>query len=109
MVVHSIKDMEFEDETIFERVCALSEMFPEPVRDLTSAVCSNTVSLSAGLFKYSKSGLWMAASSFTILILPLICEQERSSIEEMQAQQQRQLLLGPSAGASAGSPAFSPQ
>lgn len=100
--------MEFVDETVLERICALTEMFPEPVRDFTSAVCSNTANMTVGLLKLSKSGLWIAASSFTILILPLICEQERSSIEEMQAQQQRQLLLGPSAGASGtpSGPAF---
>ena len=97
--------MEFEDETILERIVALTEMFPEPVRDLTCAVCKNTASLSMGLLSFSKSGLWIAASTFTVLILPLICEQERSSIEEMQQQQQRQMLLGPSAGASAGGPA----
>lgn len=99
--------MEFEDETIVERIVALTEMFPEPVRDFTCAVADKTVNLSMGLLKYSKSGLWVAASSFTILILPLICEQERSSIEEMQAMQQRQLLLGPSAGAS-GAPSGTP-
>ena len=89
--------MEFEDETLMERLVGLTEMFPEPVRNFSSAVCDSTINLSQSLFSYSKSALWFGASSFTILILPLIIESERSSIEELQNQQQRQLLLGPSA------------
>jgi import receptor subunit TOM22 len=94
--------MEFEDETLVERLFALTEMFPEPVRDFSYSVYDNTKSLSKNLFSWSKSGIWVLATSFTILIFPIIVEQERSTIEEQQSMQQRQLLLGPSA-ASAGS------
>jgi len=92
--------MDFVDETILERIFALSEMFPEPLREFTSGVAGTTASMSMNLLKFSKSATWIVASSFTILILPLICEQELTSVQEMQAQQQRQLLLGPSAGMS---------
>jgi len=96
---------EFVDETFLERICALTEMFPEPLRDFTSGVAGTTSKMSMGLLKFSKSATWIVASSFTILILPLICEQEITNVQEMQAQQQRQLLLGPSAGMSSpGSP-----
>jgi hypothetical protein len=57
------------------------------------------------MFKWSKTGLWVVASSFTILILPIICEQERSTFEEQQALQQRELLLGPSAAVNSPSSA----
>lgn len=98
--------MEIEDETIGERLCALSEMFPEPVRNFSGSLLSSSVSASKSLYKWSRSGLWVIASSFTILILPIICEEQRASIEEQQAKQQRELLLGPSAATSsaAGAP-----
>ena len=72
-------------------------MFPNSIRNLTSSTVSNSISLTNTLFKWSKVGLWVFGSSFTVLILPIICEQERSTVEEQQAQQQRQILLGPSA------------
>ena len=94
--------MEFEDETLVERLIALTEMFPEPVRDYSYSVYENTKSLSKNVFSWTNSGIWVVATSFTILIFPIIVEQERSTLEEQQSMQQRQLLLGPSA-ASAGS------
>jgi import receptor subunit TOM22 len=72
-------------------------MFPSSFRNLTSSTIDNSVSLTQNLFKWSKTGLWVLGSSFTILIFPIICEHERSVVEEQQAQQQRQILLGPSA------------
>jgi mitochondrial import receptor subunit TOM22 len=99
----NLKDIEFEDETLIERIVALTEMFPEPVRDFTCSVFENTTSLSKTLFSLSKSGIWVLATSFTILIFPIIVEQERTTIEEQQTMQQRQLLLGPSAASSSAS------
>lgn len=81
-------------------------MFPEPVRNFTHSIYSNTTNASKTLFGWSKTGIWVLATSFTILIFPIIVEQERSTIEEQQSMQQRQLLLGPSA-ASTASPATS--
>jgi mitochondrial import receptor subunit TOM22 len=78
-------------------------MFPESLRNLTSTSVDKSFNISKTLIEWSKVGLWVFASSFTILILPVICEQERSSLEEMQSQQQRQILLGPSAAQSASS------
>ena len=78
-------------------------MFPEPVRNLTSATVDSTISLTQNLFSFSKAGLWIFASSFTVLMLPVIIEQERASIEELQSQQQRQIILGPSATVSSPS------
>ena len=94
------KDLEFEDETLVERLWGLTEMFPEPIRNITEQVYENTTALSKYVFKWSRSGLWVIASSFTILVLPIIVEQERSSLEEAHTMQSRQLLYGPSAAAS---------
>jgi import receptor subunit TOM22 len=86
-----------------ERLWGLTEMFPEPVRDVFGSVVGGTTSLSKTLYSWSRTGLWVVGSSFTILVLPIICEQERSNLEEQQAAQQRELLLGPSAAVSSPS------
>ena len=91
---------EFEDETLSERLWGLTEMFPEPVRNVVGTVFDGTVGLSKNVYFGSRKTLWVLGSSFTILILPIICEQERSTLEEQQAAQQRELLLGPSAAVS---------
>jgi import receptor subunit TOM22 len=72
-------------------------MFPESLRNFTSSTIDNSINLTQTLFRWSKVGLWVFGSSFTVLVLPIICEQERSTVEEQQTQQQRQILLGPSA------------
>lgn len=83
-------------------------MFPEPVRQLTSAVAERTTDASKALYRWSRVGLWVAASSFTILVLPVIVENERSNLEEFQANQQREMLLGPSAAVSGGGASAAP-
>lgn len=93
---------EFEDETLSERLWGLTEMFPAPVRKVTGVVSERTVDASKSIYKWSRAGLWIFASSFTVLLLPVIIENERSNLEEMQASQQREMLLGPSAAASGG-------
>ena len=75
-------------------------MFPEPLRNVTGFVLDSTTSLTKNMLSWSKAGLWVAASTFTILTLPIIIEQERSGIEHAQSMQSRELLLGPSAAAS---------
>lgn len=95
--------MEFEDETLAERLWGLTEMFPEPVRNVTGYLFETTTSATKTVLSWSKSGLWVVASSFTILILPIVIEQERSGMEEAHAMQSRELLLGPSAASSGSS------
>ncbi|RNA34355.1 mitochondrial import receptor subunit TOM22 -like protein [Brachionus plicatilis] len=105
-IEENIDNLEIEDETLGERLLGLSEMFPETVRSFSGSIFNSSVSASKSLYKWSRSGLWIVASTFTILILPIICEEQRASIEEQQAKQQRELLLGPSAATSsaAGAP-----
>jgi import receptor subunit TOM22 len=91
------KDSEIEDETLAERIWGLTEMFPETVRNITSTSVYGSINLTQKMCSWSKTALWVLGSSFTVLVLPVLCEQERSSMEEQQAQQQRQILLGPSA------------
>lgn len=76
-------------------------MFPEPIRNLSSSLVVNSFKLTKTFYTWSRVGLWVAGSTFTVLLLPVLCEQERFTMEEQEVAQQRQLLLGPSATVSA--------
>jgi len=93
---------EEEDESLGERLLALTEMFPECVQTGTSNVVSGAVSAASWIYTKSRTVLWVVASSGIILALPVMFEHERSQIEEMKMQEQRQLLLGPNAAMSGG-------
>jgi len=95
-------DDDVEDETILERIQALSEMFPESLRNASSKCCELTISTSLGAWSKGKSLMWILLSSATVLILPIILESERASVHEQQEQQRRQILLGPGAGGGGG-------
>jgi len=96
-------DEEFIDETITERLWGLTEMFPDCVRNASSSTVSFTKWASYSLYKFSRSALWVGTSSFMILAIPVVFEQERYNLQQQQEQHQRQLLLGPTAAAVAGS------
>lgn len=96
-------DEEFIDETIAERLWGLTEMFPECFRNASSSTVGFTKWASYSLYKFSRSALWVGTSSFMILAIPVVFEQERYNLQQQQEQHQRQLLLGPTAAAVAGS------
>lgn len=95
-----------EDETILERIAALSEMFPSPLRNATSASISYSTKGAKWLYNFTGKTLWIVSTSFVILAMPVIFEVERVQTEEAQLQQQRQILLGPSAGGAGGMPGY---
>lgn len=84
---------EFVDESLAERLWGLTEMFPESVRSVCSTATSFTWNSTKVCFKFSRNAMWILASSFTILILPVMFEKERASMQEQQLQQQRQVTL----------------
>jgi len=90
------------DETLVERLIGLTEMFPEKLRSVVCNVSSSSWAGGKWLYSAGRVGLWVLASSATILALPVMFENERSQMEEQQIQQQRQLLLGPNAAAMSG-------
>lgn len=90
------------DETLSERLWGLTEMFPEGVRNVTSAVVSATCTGIKGFYGLSRVITWCVFSSSAILFAPLIFEVERAQVEEMQRTQQKQVLLGPSSAMSGG-------
>ncbi|XP_003747667.1 mitochondrial import receptor subunit TOM22 homolog [Galendromus occidentalis] len=85
------------EETIGERLWGLTEMFPETVRTLTSKLVHGTQSATCGAYGLSRTIVWIFFSSATILAAPVLFEAERVQVEEVSKQQQRQILLGPSA------------
>merc|ERR1711868_45230 len=97
-------DEDIEDENIVERLCALTEMFPGSVRKSTSWLTNSLISSSKWCYGKSRTIVWAVATSAIILYLPVVLENERSSLEEQQMLQQRQMLLGPNAavGGAAG-------
>jgi import receptor subunit TOM22 len=95
-----------DDETLAERLIGLTEMLPESMRKVSSKVLSFTWSSGKWLFHIGRVGMWVVASSATILALPVMFESERTQIEEQQLNQQRQLMLGPSAAAMGSSGAM---
>ena len=97
-------DSDFEDETIFERICALSEMFPETVRKSVNSVCSRTWKGAKTLYTFSRAAIRIAATSGLILAAPVMIQSEISQLAEISRQQQRQMLLGPGASPGVVSP-----
>lgn len=79
------------DETLTERLIGLTEMFPESVRNATSATASGVVSGAKWLYDKAGKTVWILSTSFVILALPVIFEVERVQTEEAQLQQQKQV------------------
>ncbi|XP_058805275.1 mitochondrial import receptor subunit TOM22 homolog [Phymastichus coffea] len=89
-----------EDETIIERLVGLTEMFPQPVRNMTYNTAIGVKKCMKGLYSLSCTATWLFFSSSAILFAPLIFEIERAQMEEAQRNQQKQVLLGPSSAMS---------
>ena len=87
-------DDDFDDETILERLVALTEMFPEGLTHFADASASGLVSGLKWAYKASRTVSWIVCTSASIMFLPIMIETERMGIEEAQKQQQRQILLG---------------
>ncbi|XP_039261301.2 mitochondrial import receptor subunit TOM22 homolog [Styela clava] len=93
-------DEDFEDESVLERLYGLTEMFPERLRNWTYSGYNTGKKCSKAVYKFSRSSLWIGATSFILLVVPVVFEQERFNLEQQQLVQQRQMLLGPNAAMS---------
>ncbi|KAH7727983.1 Protein TOMM-22 [Aphelenchoides avenae] len=85
------------EETLLERLEGLKEMFPESLRNGVSSTVDWGCWATQSFFTFSKSAVWVAATTSAIMFLPYIVEKELSDLEKTQIAQQRQMLLGPSA------------
>ncbi|KRZ77848.1 UNC93-like protein MFSD11 [Trichinella papuae] len=93
---NNLKDVE---ETVAERLIGLTEMLPESVQKAIFTICSTASELGQKLFVFTRSAMWIAASSAMILILPVMFEKDRADFQQMHLQQQSQILFGPGAAA----------
>ncbi|XP_064539413.1 mitochondrial import receptor subunit TOM22 homolog isoform X2 [Drosophila montana] len=92
------------DESFGERMLGLSEMFPESVRNVASAVTSTAVKSFRSLYQFSCNASWIFFTSSVILFAPVIFETERAQMEELHKSQQKQVLLGPGSAMAATGP-----
>lgn len=88
------------DETLSERLWALTEMFPEPIRNFSETVVDVSAKSVVAIYKFACASSWIFFTSSMILFAPVIFETERAQMEEMQKSQQKQVLLGPGPNAS---------
>ncbi|XP_077285735.1 translocase of outer mitochondrial membrane 22 homolog mge [Arctopsyche grandis] len=101
-------DLEDEpDETLTERLWGLTEMFPNCVVNATHTVTTTTWSGVKNLYSFSRSVMWIVASTSVLLFAPILFELEIAKNEERQKSEQKQYLLGPSA-AMIGPPGATP-
>ncbi|GMR33203.1 hypothetical protein PMAYCL1PPCAC_03398 [Pristionchus mayeri] len=91
-----IPDEELE-ETMLERLEGLAEAVPESLRNAVSATASWSTSAFFGTLAFTRSAVWVVATTSLIMFLPYIIEKERADMEKTQMAQQRQMLLGPAA------------
>nr|CAB3267164.1 mitochondrial import receptor subunit TOM22 homolog [Phallusia mammillata] len=91
---------DFEDETLYERLWGLTEMFPDSLRNATAKSADYTVLGTKKLYRFVRSAMWVGTTGFMILVVPIVFEQERFNMEQQQQQHQRQILLGPTAAVS---------
>ncbi|XP_063383805.1 mitochondrial import receptor subunit TOM22 homolog isoform X2 [Cydia fagiglandana] len=96
------------DETLSERLWGLTEMFPQYVRNGTYTLTTKTLSGAKAFYGWSRSLVWIVASSSVILFAPVIFEVERAQVEEMQKSQQKQVLLGTNTALSGPMPNMPP-
>ncbi|PAA81010.1 hypothetical protein BOX15_Mlig024877g1, partial [Macrostomum lignano] len=95
-----------EDETVAERILALAEMFPKPVRSAASGLVSGSFQLTLWSFRQASNLAWVATTTGLIALLPLIIERERVGVEEAELENERKMMLGPASASAAGQPAF---
>ncbi len=88
---------EDEDETLWERICMLNEMFPGRVRSLASWSFERAHWLLTGGWSFARKGTWVVATTGLIGLLPVLFEKERMDMEEMSRKNQQMMLLGPGA------------
>ncbi|KAL3318431.1 Mitochondrial import receptor subunit TOM22 [Cichlidogyrus casuarinus] len=89
------EDVDFEDETVLERIIALKEMFPDAFRNKVHKISSVVSWATRSFYKNTRAVAWIGVSIATICFLPLAIELEREQMEEQEAVQQRTMMLGP--------------
>lgn len=92
------------DESLGERLMALTEMFPDSLRSASAAAVSTSVNLIKRSYSLTRQVVWVAVSTSIILFAPVMFELERLNVEEMMKQDRNRLVLGPASAMSGGPP-----
>ena len=95
-------DDDFEDESIMERLVALTEMFPSGLAKGIASISQGSVDGVKWTYSKSRNLTWILFSTATLLFLPVMIESERVGFEEMEKARKQQILLGPSSAMSSG-------
>jgi len=88
-------DDEIEDETLSERLWALTEMFPPVLRNATGSVIDNSRSAVSFSFSCFRTFIWHTVTVSTFFLLPAIIMKERDDVLRETNITKRNMLLGP--------------
>ncbi|XP_025206061.1 mitochondrial import receptor subunit TOM22 homolog [Melanaphis sacchari] len=95
-------DDDEEDETLGERLWALTEMFPESLRKGTEKIVNTTGKLIVDTYLFACTSTWYVSTTAALLLMPVLFETERVQMEEAQKNHSKQLLLGPGSAGNLG-------
>eukprot|EP00055_Hartaetosiga_balthica_P004974 m.13892 g.13892 ORF g.13892 m.13892 type:complete len:111 (+) comp4214_c0_seq1:153-485(+) len=101
MSQHRFDESKVVDESVVERLFALSEMFPQSVRNVASTAWGFTKEGTSMVYKYGGKLTWVLTTSALVLFLIPQYEQDQEQ-QTMQAEssrmQSRQMLTTPVSG-----------
>ncbi|XP_050438096.1 mitochondrial import receptor subunit TOM22 homolog [Adelges cooleyi] len=83
-----------EDETVVERLWALTEMFPKSIRKHTNNLISITKKAIGKTYSFACDYTWCISTAGTLLVLPCLFENECARVKEIQKRSSRKLLFG---------------
>ncbi|KAL4142672.1 hypothetical protein QTP88_005085 [Uroleucon formosanum] len=95
-------DDDEEDETLGERLWALTEMFPESLRNSTKKIVDTTGKVILETYLFACTSTWYVSTTAALLLMPVLFETERIQMEEAQKNHSKQLLLGPGSAGNLG-------
>ncbi|KAL5240845.1 hypothetical protein ACI65C_008255 [Semiaphis heraclei] len=95
-------DDDEEDETLGERLWALTEMFPDSVRNGTQKIVNTTGKVILETYLFACTSTWYISTTAALLLMPVLFETERIQMEEAQKNHSKQLLLGPGSAGNLG-------
>lgn len=72
---------------------ALSEMFPESIRNVCESATEVSIKCTKTLYKFSCSASWIFFTSSMILFAPILFETERAQMIEMEKSQKQRASL----------------
>ncbi|VEL17466.1 unnamed protein product [Protopolystoma xenopodis] len=101
-----LDDAEFEDESLWERIFGLTEMFPESFRSKVSDVTKTFTSCSSTLYAVSRHIVWFGVTTSVVCFLPLSIELFLWQQNDKEALTHRAMLLGPQASGGGLVPGF---